>query len=178
MLSGVVRLRTTWHLLLKQRLDATSPPTAGGGSGASPSRPGLGSAPPNDEAKKRRSLAAARHTQKVLAKKLAEFLNSDVCYRIKRIHAAETENLYRGAPREEPEEAGVREESNSRLKKIWGELMAGGGTPHPYKGGIQVWPLWIIAAVVNKVHFIKRVYYFNIECLVTLNFESHHHFVL
>lgn len=109
---SVVRLRTTWHHLLKQKLEL------------------CGRNPGADKILHRRKL---HHTQSLLSTKLAEFLHIDVCYYIRRMHAAELQQLHRGP-------VDVASEGSVPFQNILGGLMHLGGTPHPIKGGVQVTP--------------------------------------
>lgn len=109
-IDAVIKLRTTWHHLLKQKLDL------------------CGRNPGADKVLQRRKL---RHTQATLSTKLAEFLHTDIYYYVRRIHAAEIQTLYRGPSM-------VVEDSRSQ--NLLRDLVHLGGEPHPYKGGVQVTP--------------------------------------
>lgn len=109
-IDAVIKLRTTWHHLLKQKLEL------------------CGRNPGADKVLQRRKL---RHTQATLSTKLTEFLHTDIHYYIRRIHAVEIQTLYRGPSM-------VVEDSRSQ--NFLRDLVNLGGDPHPYKGGLQVTP--------------------------------------
>ncbi|XP_034326251.2 probable ATP-dependent RNA helicase DHX34 [Magallana gigas] len=106
-LSSLIQLRATWQNLLKLRLKDTLKSL--------------------DEDK--RVNPRARQLEKILAKKLSEYLSCEVCYAIRRVMAAEQNRLYRGPDRE----AGGK-------NKILNDVLKSGteGKVHPVKGGIQI----------------------------------------
>nr|KAG5694320.1 hypothetical protein BaRGS_035188 [Batillaria attramentaria] len=104
-MSSMINLRSTWHGLLQLRLEDT-----------------FQSMDDDREVSPR-----ARQLERLLAQKLAEFLDSKVPYTIRRIMAAEMQHLYVGP--------GNKPKVSIGLKAF---MSAGEQTEHPVKGGIRV----------------------------------------
>ncbi|BFY97868.1 hypothetical protein BsWGS_00907 [Bradybaena similaris] len=104
--SSVIQLRSTWQSLLKVRLQDTFE--------------GI-----EDD---HRVSPRAQQLERLLASKLTEFLNSDVLYSLRRVHAAEMQRIYIG-----PGKDTTSIPMMSRL--IRGDTE---GKEHPVKGGVQV----------------------------------------
>lgn len=101
--SSIIQLRATWQNLLKLRLEDTFLAMES----------------------ERTINPRARHLEKVLARKLAEFLSSDVRYTLRRVLAAEMKHIYLGPDRE----GDINDESLPHT---------GQSKPHPIKGGKQI----------------------------------------
>ncbi|XP_035673880.1 probable ATP-dependent RNA helicase DHX34 [Branchiostoma floridae] len=108
LLSSVIQLRVTWAKLLGLRLQESS-------------RRKKDDDDEDDTSRK------ARKLEKVLARKLTEFLSSDVEYSIRRLGNSEIKNLFVG-----PLEVG------STANKPVPTLFSGECRPHPTKGGVQI----------------------------------------
>uniref|UniRef100_H2ZFU7 C2H2-type domain-containing protein n=1 Tax=Ciona savignyi TaxID=51511 RepID=H2ZFU7_CIOSA len=104
LLASCLQLRNAWNRLLKLRISASK-------------TEGLGCSP------------ATYKLQKFLGEKLAEFLDSKVDYKLRRITAADKKNLYVG-PNANSEYSG-EEMGNFGVKLSQ-------STPHPTKGGVQL----------------------------------------
>lgn len=105
-LSSIIQLRATWQNLLKLRLKDTLKSL--------------------DEDK--RVNPRALQLEKILAKKLSEYLSCEVCYAIRRVMAAEQNHLYRGPDREV--------EGKNKIMNVL--KSSSEGKVHPVKGGTQI----------------------------------------
>lgn len=108
-LTAVQQLRVTWALLIKLRFVVSE-----------------------DTEREERTSATRRNKERdlehVLAKKLAEFLDSDVRYSLRRLLPSESQHLYFGPIRQTEEYVDVKEEFS----------FAAASEPHPVKGGFRV----------------------------------------
>ncbi|XP_060072123.1 probable ATP-dependent RNA helicase DHX34 [Ylistrum balloti] len=108
-MSSVIQLRATWQNLLTLRLQDTF----------------------KSLDSEKRINPRARKLEKLLARKLTEYLDSEVPYAVRRILSAELKNMYKG-PGQEP--------NSKQDSAVVTGLMGGnhGDKEHPIKGGTQI----------------------------------------
>ncbi|KAL3866336.1 hypothetical protein ACJMK2_043642 [Sinanodonta woodiana] len=113
-ISSVIQLRATWQNLIRLRLQDTF----------------------QTSEKEKKINPRALKLENVLAKKLTEFLSSDVQYTIRRILAAEIQHLYIGPDRKADNMDNKTDDEQE--KEVHISKITVRGKPHPVKGGIQI----------------------------------------
>uniref|UniRef100_H2ZFU6 RNA helicase n=1 Tax=Ciona savignyi TaxID=51511 RepID=H2ZFU6_CIOSA len=120
LLASCLQLRNAWNRLLKLRISAskTEGTLANSGLGCSP---------------------ATYKLQKFLGEKLAEFLDSKVDYKLRRITAADKKNLYVGPNANSEYTVHINEVKTILLPEMGNfGVKLSQSTPHPTKGGVQL----------------------------------------